>query len=250
MQSIWDSTLSAYWSVAETKANFAMFLTLAGALLLGLAVGYERTFHGRAIGMRTYGLVCMASAALTTFVGYPALWYGGTHATAGLAVDPTRVVQGIVTGVGFLGAGVIMKDGLNIRGLTTAASIWSASVIGVLVGVGFYAAAILLAGLSILCMLWVHRLEMWLPARLALSVTVQFKPGVAPHEHEFREAVRGYGYEMAEGSLAIHAQHGAAEWHFIATSQVRHKHTSMTELARVMGENELVESFHLSHCRN
>jgi putative Mg2+ transporter-C (MgtC) family protein len=250
MPSIWDSTLSAYWSVAETRANLAMFLTLAGALLLGLAVGYERTFHGRAIGMRTYGLVCMSSAALTTFVGYPALWYGGTHATAGLAVDPTRVVQGIVTGVGFLGAGVIMKDGLNIRGLTTAASIWSASVIGVLVGVGFYAAAMLLAGLSILCMLWVHRLEAWLPARQSLSVTVQFKPGVAPHEHEFQERVRAYGYEMVEGSLTIHAQRGAAEWHFIATSADRQRRASLTELARVMGENDLVDSFQLSHSRN
>jgi len=250
MQSIWDSTLSAYWSVNEAHANLAMFLTLGGALLLGLAVGYERTFHGRAIGMRTYGLVCMSSAALTSFVGYPTLWYGGLHANAVTNVDPTRVVQGIVTGVGFLGAGVIMKDGFNIRGLTTAASIWSASVIGVLVGIGFYAAAILLAGLSILCMLWVHKLEMWLPAHEALAVTVQFKSGAAPHEHEFREAVRRYGYEMAEGSLAIHAQRGAAEWHFIATAQDRRKRTSMTELARVMGDNELVESFQLSHSRN
>jgi putative Mg2+ transporter-C (MgtC) family protein len=250
MQSIWDSTLSAYWSVTEVRANLAMFLTLAGALLLGLAVGYERTFHGRAIGMRTYGLVCMSSAALTTFVGYPALWYGGLHAGAVASVDPTRVVQGIVTGVGFLGAGVIMKDGLNIRGLTTAASIWSASVIGVLVGVGFYGAAILLAALSILCMLWVHRLELWLPAHQALSVVVQFKPGVAAHEHEFREEVRRYGYEMVEGSLAIHAQRGAAEWHFVATAFDKRKRTSMTELARVMGENDLVDSFQLSHYRN
>ena len=205
MHSIWDSTLSAYWSVTEPSANLAMFLTLGGALLLGLAVGYERTYHGRAIGMRTYGLVCMSSAALTTFVGYPALWYGGGHASANMAVDPTRVVQGIVTGVGFLGAGVIMKDGLNIRGLTTAASVWSSSVIGVLVGVGFHGSAILLAFLSLVCMMWVHRLELWLPAQQSLSVVVQFKHGVAPHEHEFREAVHRYGYEMAEGSLAIHA---------------------------------------------
>ena len=243
-------SLAAYWSAPALAANVLIFFNLLGALLLGMLIGYERAYHGRAAGMRTYGLVCMASAALTVFVGYPALWYGGGHANANMAVDPTRVVQGIVTGVGFLGAGVIMKDGLNIRGLTTAASIWSASVIGVLVGVGFYAAAILLAGLSILCMLWVHKLELWLPAREALSVTVQFKSGVAPHEHEFREAVRGYGYEMEEGSLAIHSQRGAAEWHFIAMSRDKRKRTSMTQLARVMGDNELVESFQLSHSRN
>jgi putative Mg2+ transporter-C (MgtC) family protein len=250
MHSIWDATLSAYWSVTEVSANVAMFLTLAFALVLGLAVGYERTFHGRAIGMRTYGLVCMSSAALTTFVGYPALWYGGTHGAALASVDPTRVVQGIVTGVGFLGAGVIMKDGLNIRGLTTAASIWSASVIGVLVGVGFYSAAILLSGLSILCMLWIHKLERWLPSHQAISVTVQFKQGAAPHEHEFQQTVRRFGYDMAEGSLSIHAQRGSAEWHFIAVAFDKRLRTSMAELARLIGENENVESFQLSHSRN
>jgi putative Mg2+ transporter-C (MgtC) family protein len=250
MNSIWDSTLSSYWSMTSVSANLAIFLTLGFALLLGLAVGYERTFHGRAIGMRTYGLVCMSSAALTTFVGYPALWYGGAHATAATNVDPTRVVQGIVTGVGFLGAGVIMKDGLNIRGLTTAASIWSASVIGVMVGVGFYATAVLLAGLSILCMLWVHRLELWLPSHEAIAVTVQFKPGTAPQEHTFQQTVRRFGYDMAEGSLSIHAQRGAVEWHFIAVASDKRLRTSMGELARLIGEHESVESFQLSHSRN
>jgi putative Mg2+ transporter-C (MgtC) family protein len=102
----------------------------------------------------------MASTALTVFAGYPALWYGG-HSGLPINPDPTRVVQGIVTGIGFLGAGVIMKEGLNIRGLTTAASIWAASAIGVLVGVGFYMAAISLTLLSAICMVWIAKLEYW-----------------------------------------------------------------------------------------
>src|ERR1700730_10056573 len=99
--------LGAYWSAPEVAANIVIFLNLLGALLLGLLVGYERSFRGRAAGMRTYGLVCMASAALTVFAGYPEFWYAGRAATP-LFADPTRVVQGIVTGVGFLGAGVIV----------------------------------------------------------------------------------------------------------------------------------------------
>ena len=114
-------SLSAYWSAAEVATNIVVFMNLFGALLLGLIVGYERSYHGRAAGMRTYGLVCMASAALTVIVGYPGYWYGG-HVDAVVATaDPTRVIQGIVTGIGFLGAGVIMKEGFNISGLTTAA---------------------------------------------------------------------------------------------------------------------------------
>ena len=109
-------SLAAYWSGPIVASNIVIFLNLLGALLLGLLVGYERSFHGRAAGMRTYGVVCMASAALTVFVGYSALWYGG-HAVTTTSVDPTRVVQGIVTGIGFLGAGVIVKEGFSIGGL-------------------------------------------------------------------------------------------------------------------------------------
>jgi putative Mg2+ transporter-C (MgtC) family protein len=104
----------------------------------------------------------MASAALTVIGGYPAQWYGG-HVAVSLGADPTRVIQGVVTGIGFLGAGVIMKEGFTISGLTTAASLWASSAIGILVGIGFYAAAILLAVLCALCMAWVTRLEHWLP---------------------------------------------------------------------------------------
>src|SRR6185369_354637 len=127
--------LQHYWSEAYLAANAIIGLNLVGALLLGMLVGYERSYNGRAAGMRTYGLVCMASTALTVFVGHAAFWYGGTGGHVRAA--PTRVVQGVVTGVGFLGAGVIMKDGLSISGLTTAASIWASSAVGVLLGVGF-----------------------------------------------------------------------------------------------------------------
>src|SRR5512147_700137 len=102
-------SLAAYWSITEVETNVIVFMNLLGAMLLGLLVGYERSYHGRAAGMRTYGLVCMASAALVVITGYPGYWYGGhVPATATLSADPTRVIQGIVTGVGFLGAGVIM----------------------------------------------------------------------------------------------------------------------------------------------
>ena len=133
--------LQHYWSSGFLAANAFIGLNLVGALLLGMLVGYERSYNGRAAGMSLYGLVCMASTALTVFVGHASFWYGGTANP--LPADPTRVVQGVVTGIGFLGAGVIMKDGLSISGLTTAASIWAASAIGVLLGVGFYAAALL-----------------------------------------------------------------------------------------------------------
>ena len=129
MNPITADILFSYWSVTQIEVNVMILMNILGALILGMAVGYERSFHGRAAGMRTYGLVCMASAAITIIVGYPQYWFGGLQPLVSTA-DPTRVIQGVVTGIGFLGAGVIMKEGLNISGLTTAASIWASSAIG------------------------------------------------------------------------------------------------------------------------
>src|ERR1700722_8192513 len=106
--------LKSYWSLPEISTNILIFLNICGSLLLGLVVGYERSYRGRAAGMRTYGLVCMASCALTVITGYPEFWYGAHSPALVNAVDPGRVIQGVCTGIGFLGAGVIMRDGLNI----------------------------------------------------------------------------------------------------------------------------------------
>ena len=108
-------SLADYWSLPVVATNVVIFFNLLGALILGLLVGYERAYHGRAAGMRTYGLVCMASAAVTVIFGSPLLWFGG-HTTLTASPDPSHVVQGILTGIGFLGAGVIMREGLHIRG--------------------------------------------------------------------------------------------------------------------------------------
>ena len=105
--------------------------TLA-ALVAGGAIGLERSYHGRAAGLRTYALVCFGSALLVAAAQYELFARGD----AGDGV--TRVIQGIVTGIGFLGAGVIVKEGFTVRGLTTAASVWVASAIGVVLGAGSY----------------------------------------------------------------------------------------------------------------
>lgn len=243
------SYTSHFWSGAELGANSIIFLNLFGALLLGFVVGYERAYHGRAAGMRTYGLVCMASAALVVLAGYPDYWFGG-RAIVPVGLDPSRTIQGVVTGIGFLGAGVIMKDGFSISGLTTAASLWASSAIGILVGVGFYAAAILLAFLSAACMIWVSRLEMWLPARQAVSVTMQFSEGVLVSESAIRRLAFERGYEVAASTMIITYKDKLAEWKFVAVALDRKQATSINELANELLRFEGVHSFQLAYARN
>lgn len=242
-------SLAGFWSGPVVATNLIVFFSLFGALLLGLMVGYERSYHGRAAGMRTYGIVCMASAALTVIAGHPGAWFGG-QVVVSLGADPTRIIQGIVTGIGFLGAGVIMKEGFNISGLTTAASIWAVSVIGVLIGVGFFLAGILLATLAALCMVGVPKLASRLPSRQAIAIELTFKEGFAPSEERLRQAAVKRGYEIASGSISISVQNGKTEWHFVAVAFNKASGASLSELARELTVFEGVDSFHLSHARN
>jgi putative Mg2+ transporter-C (MgtC) family protein len=112
--------------------NEQTVLRLGAALLLGSILGLNRELHGKAAGLRTHALVCLG-AALATLVALGPL---------NRAADPnavSRVVQGILTGVGFLGAGVILRDPMgHVTGLTTAATIWICAVLGIVCGLGYW----------------------------------------------------------------------------------------------------------------
>ena len=117
-------------------------IALLSALTAGSLIGLERTIHGRPAGFRTHALVCLASALLMVVAVYQLHWFDEGPQEI-IRIDPTRMAQGIMTGIGFLGAGVIFKEELTVRGLTTAASIWITASLGILYGVGFYYPAVI-----------------------------------------------------------------------------------------------------------
>ena len=100
-----------------------MAFRMAAALVAGGLIGLERSHRGRPAGFRTHALVCLSSTLLMLVTAYESHWFPRDSA-ARVILDPTRMAQGIMTGIGFLGAGAIIKDGRSVRGLTTAASIW------------------------------------------------------------------------------------------------------------------------------
>lgn len=146
---------------------------LLGALLGGV-IGFERHAHGRPAGLRTHILVC-ESFVLVMLVSQ---YYPQFHAALDpsyIRLDPIRLAAGAMTGVGFLGAGVIIKTGVTVQGLTTAASIWIVSAIGLAVGGGLYAAAVT-AFLVTWLTLWTLRiLEMRIGRLTYKTVTVTEK---------------------------------------------------------------------------
>jgi putative Mg2+ transporter-C (MgtC) family protein len=237
----------SYWSGSQVQSNVLVILNLLGALALGLLVGYERSFHGRAAGMRTYGLVCMASAALTVIVGYAPDWYGGTTTTP---ADVSRVVQGIVTGIGFLCGGVIMRDNFSISGLTTAASLWAASVIGVLVGVGFYLAAIALALLCTLSMVWILWIEDRLPTHPGIAIQITFERQIKPDEARLIKIITEHGYSLNRGSVDIEYKEGSICWTFLVVALDRVQARPISDLAHAIQEVGGIHGFQLHHARN
>ena len=113
----------------------------AVALVLGAAVGLERQWRQRMAGLRTNALVSLGAALFELF----AVLLTGQH-----GVDPTRIAAYVVSGIGFLGAGVILRDGVSVRGINTAATIWCSAAVGVLAGAGYIPAAAIAAGLILL----------------------------------------------------------------------------------------------------
>ncbi len=106
------------------------------------AIGLERELRDRAAGLRTHMLVGVGSALFTIVSAYG--WTAFEFSTpSGVVFDPTRIAAQIVTGIGFLGAGAILRQGLTVRGLTTAASLWIVAAVGMAAGAGFYSAAVI-----------------------------------------------------------------------------------------------------------
>lgn len=134
---------------------------LLAACILGGAIGFERDFHGRAAGLRTNMLVSMGSALFMLLSEAIAVVYSGflTGADTGLRVDPGRIAAQIITGIGFLGAGAIIKEGFNIRGMTTAACLWVSAGIGMACGAGFFELGIAVTLVSLFTLIVVNRFE-------------------------------------------------------------------------------------------
>ncbi|HEY3051144.1 MAG TPA: MgtC/SapB family protein [Gaiellaceae bacterium] len=183
-------------------AEALLRLVLAG--VLGGAIGAEREIREREAGLRTHMLVSIG-AALFTIVSAYAWGEFNFSAESGITYDPTRIAAQVVTGIGFLGAGAIIRQGLSVRGLTTAASLWVVAAIGIASGAGYYSGAVITT-VVVLVSLWplrilAHRiLERIRPGELRLEVELlsNESPSVLLQSLESRGvAVRAFEVEDA-----------------------------------------------------
>ncbi|HEX6158182.1 MAG TPA: MgtC/SapB family protein [Burkholderiales bacterium] len=191
--------------------HLEMVIRMAVALGAGGLIGLERSHRGRPAGFRTHALVCLASSLLMLLTAYESYWLP-QDAAGRLVLDPTRMAQGIMTGIGFVGAGAIIKEGFTVRGLTTAASIWVTAALGILIGVGFYFAA----GIGTVLVLGTLSAFRWIEARLPTETyamfMVRYARDKAISEPELRSLVRGHGFSLHNLSYRLHSDVGQMEY--------------------------------------
>jgi putative Mg2+ transporter-C (MgtC) family protein len=218
-----------------------ILLHLASALVAGGAIGMERSYHGRPAGFRTHALVCLASSLLMLLTVYQAEWFPAGPEV--LRIDPTRMAQGIMTGIGFLGAGVIFKEGISVRGLTTAASIWITAAIGVLMGSGLYYPAVAgtVATLGVLAAFrWI---ENKIPSHRFADHRVRFLRDDVMPEQTLRDLLARHGFSIY--GIAYRLTDDGRHFEYRMTIRTTDE-ANFTRLAMSLSALPPVREFHLA----
>jgi putative Mg2+ transporter-C (MgtC) family protein len=179
-----------------------MTANLAGGWVAGGLIGLERSYNGRAAGFRTHALVGLAAAAAMTIAMepqvLPALFPSGPP-----RLDPTRIGQGVMAGVGFLGAGVIFKEGVSVQGLTTAASVWTTAAIGMLFGLGLFYGGAATTGATLITLIAFRSLEGVATGHVYALAVFRFHAAAAPTEDGLHELLGAHEVQLRDVSYRL-----------------------------------------------
>lgn len=166
------------------------FLPIVGAIVAGGVIGFEREWRGRAAGLRTHILVCLASSLLMLAGMSQGDWAFEALPDENIVTDPTRMAHGILTGIGFLCAGVIFRTGFSIHGLTTAASLWITSAIGILFGAGLLGLGVVSTLVTAAILIGLRLVSRSLPIYVVIDAVVSWRREGPSPQTEVEAALR------------------------------------------------------------
>jgi putative Mg2+ transporter-C (MgtC) family protein len=230
-------------NAVQANAHYLdILLHLGAAWIAGSLIGLERSFRGRPAGFRTHALVCLASALLMLVTVYQWDWLG-TVPQETIRTDPTRMAQGIMTGIGFLGAGVIFKEGLTVRGLTTAASIWITAALGILYGVGFFFPAVLGTVAALGTLQVFHWIESWMPTQAYAHFILRFPRSRVMTEDKVRKMMEQHSFSVA--NMSYRMEDAGKTFEYRMTIQTTQKN-ALERLASALREKKDVLEFRIS----
>jgi putative Mg2+ transporter-C (MgtC) family protein len=185
------------------------FLPLLAAVLAGGLIGFEREWRGRSAGFRTHILVCLASALLMEAAVSQGAWRFDVLPGTQIVSDPTRMAHGVLTGIGFLCAGVIFRSGFAIHGLTTAASLWITAAMGLLFGAGLFWLGATGTVLTMVILAVLRLVSARFPQRLRIDAEVSWRREDPAAEGAVERAFAGLGggpggrHELVDGGATV-----------------------------------------------
>jgi len=228
------------FAVGSLELEYALRLLLA--VCAGAVVGVEREFRGRPAGLRTHILVALGAAIISVASIELAGLVNVKSADYAVRTDISRLAAGMITGIGFLGAGTIIKMGKSVRGLTTAASVWGVASVGMGFGFGFYRLSFLGAMFMMFTLIGVNRMERGINRDWYKSVTVVM---AGPREHiwKLRTILETEGWRVLDLDLKKDKSDTVTE--VIYELRLRDK-SEVLELAKVLEETEYVRSFQVA----
>jgi putative Mg2+ transporter-C (MgtC) family protein len=213
-------------------SSFTIIIKLLLAALGGALVGMEREKHGRPAGLRTHLIVALASCLMMIISESVYLKYGQVPGTSILRIDPSRIAAQIVAGIGFIGAGVILKDGFTVRGLTTAACLWLAAAIGMGFGLGVYLPTIVSTLIAISALIFLKRFESYLNKDRYLTFRVDVDAGIDIYP-QLEEIFARYSMIISDVSCSLQPRSGETRYKFVLTQP---RAQMGRELARTIAE--------------
>lgn len=210
----------------------AIILRIVAAIVLGGIIGLERGMKNRAAGLRTYMLVCLGSCVVMLINQYTSQVYN--------TGDPVRLGAQVISGIGFLGAGTIVVTSHNqIKGLTTAAGLWTSACIGLAIGIGLYEVALIAALCVFLVLTVLHEWDYFMRSRTRI-VDVYMELDQSISLGKFIRSIRDHGLEVSNIQRERDISYGDEVVSFTATFKGRKK-TNQAELVRILRKQEGVK---------
>lgn len=174
--------------------NPDLFWPILGAIVAGGILGAEREYRASPAGLRTHILVALSCCLLMLSAVHQMAWLNDAPLEV-VRIDPVRMAHGILTGIGFLCGGVIFREGFNVRGLTTAASLWTTATLGILFGIGFYQLAIFGALASLLVLAAVAITEKRAPQRRVVHLKARYRRSASISASAFDATLAAHGLD-------------------------------------------------------
>lgn len=228
-------------SLVVTLHDTELMVPLLCSLVAGVLIGVEREFQGKAAGVRTHALLCFASAILTLLGLRMAEWTSNLSADTQVVSDLARMPHAILTGVGFLGAGVIFREGPSVHGLTTAASLWLTAALGIVFGTGLLELGTIgtAAALTVLFLLRVVQSMTLRHPALRLEIAVNKD---SPYDCAELAAYLSK-HDLKAGPISQRQDHASGLRHFALVASSTHSAINAERLAKSLQDEQAVLEF-------